>query len=248
MKSYVVGDLHGRADLLRTALDLVIEHSGGEEARFICLGDLVDRGPNSNQVVEILRECRYQNLPLITLQGNHEAMMVEVLGAPHAGNWNWWMGNGGRQTMYSYGYTDDDFTAYDAPDYFKAKLLDDRKWLQCLPLYLESEHRAYVHGGLETGVALIDQSAAIMQWHCYDRNWKWPSEDAYDHTDASWFKHIVHGHEQWAKGPICLPGRTDLDTFAWFTGRLAIGVFDEAVPGGPVEILYAIGDPDPSHG
>ena len=50
---------------------------------------------------------------------------------------------------------------------------------------------------------------------------------------------MVHGHHQFANGPVLLNHRTDLDTFAWATGRLAIGVFDDDVAGGPVEIIEA---------
>ena len=56
-------------------------------------------------------------------------------------------------------------------------------------------------------------------------------------------KHIVHGHHQSASHPLLLPHRTNLDSFAWRTGHAAIGVFDDALPGGPIAILDAIGEP-----
>jgi hypothetical protein len=53
----------------------------------------------------------------------------------------------------------------------------------------------------------------------------------------------VHGHHQHVHGPIFKKHRTNLDTLAWYTGRLAIGVFDDAAPGGPIEVLEVHGEP-----
>jgi hypothetical protein len=46
-----------------------------------------------------------------------------------------------------------------------------------------------------------------------------------------------------SKRPILKKNRTNLDTFAWYTGRLLIGVFEDDTPGGPLEILEAHGQP-----
>jgi serine/threonine protein phosphatase 1 len=56
-------------------------------------------------------------------------------------------------------------------------------------------------------------------------------------------RHVVHGHHQHAHGPIFKKNRTNLDTFAWYTGRLAIGVFDDESPGGPIEVLEVNSEP-----
>jgi hypothetical protein len=53
---------------------------------------------------------------------------------------------------------------------------------------------------------------------------------------------VVHGHYQHAHGPFFKKNRTNLDTFAWYTGRLAIGVFDDAAPGGPIEVFEVNGE------
>src|SRR6516164_10614971 len=45
-------------------------------------------------------------------------------------------------------------------------------------------------------------------------------------------RHVVHGHHDFRDGPVTIEGRTNLDTQAWYTGRLAIGVFDDEVAGG----------------
>jgi serine/threonine protein phosphatase 1 len=69
--------------------------------------------------------------------------------------------------------------------------------------------------------------------------WKiYPDDDDRGHGQ----RHVVHGHHQHANGPIFKNNRTNLDTFAWYTGRLAIGVFDDARPGGPIEALEVNGE------
>jgi serine/threonine protein phosphatase 1 len=62
-------------------------------------------------------------------------------------------------------------------------------------------------------------------------------------TAAHDHRHVVHGHHQHAHGPIFKKKRTNLDTFAWYTGRLAIGVFDDGTAGGPIEVLEVNGEP-----
>ena len=69
--------------------------------------------------------------------------------------------------------------------------------------------------------------------------WKiYPNDDDCGHGQ----RHVVHGHHQHAHGPIFKKNRTNLDTLAWYTGRLAIGVFDDVAPGGPIEVLEVHGE------
>jgi serine/threonine protein phosphatase 1 len=53
-RSYAIPDLHGRYDLLDAAIEKILDHSRGHETRIITLGDYIDRGPNSRQVMEHL--------------------------------------------------------------------------------------------------------------------------------------------------------------------------------------------------
>ena len=55
--------------------------------------------------------------------------------------------------------------------------------------------------------------------------------------------HVVHGHDNYPDGPLLYEGRTNLDTLAWRTGRLTIGVFDDDRPGGPVDFIVVRGPP-----
>lgn len=225
--TYAIADLHGRYDLLQKAYDAISGHSAGKPITILHLGDYVDRGPQSREVIEWLMDDAA--LPpwvrRVCLQGNHEAMMLETIRAPlHP---EWWIGNGGGQTLISYGH--EPRGVYN-PGVVPTTHLD---WIASRPLFHVDEHRLFVHAGVRLGAPLNEQPDEILQWMI------WPTGAEDDYRGL----HIVHGHEQFADGPKRFAGRTDLDTFAWYTGRLVIGVFDNARPGGPVDFLEVIGSP-----
>lgn len=234
-RTYVVADLHGRFDLLCRALSLIEEDAGAEGGTFICLGDFVDRGPQSRNIIDLLMSGpSLPNWQWVVLQGNHEAMMLECLGNP--GILRWWIGNGGGQTLQSYGYREGD------------KLLplkipsEHLSWLDSLPITHEDSRRIYVHAGVPFDQNVAEASPKTLQWMLYPGD---VDHDAAEvHADAAHVsgKHIVHGHHQSETHPLLKPHRTNLDSFAWYGGRLSIGVFDDTQDG-PINIIEALGNP-----
>jgi serine/threonine protein phosphatase 1 len=233
--TFAIADLHGRFDLLCRAIDLV-ERDSPEGGTLICLGDFVDRGPQARSIIDLLmagpQRPRWR---WIVLQGNHESMMLECLGNP--GIFNWWIGNGGGATLSSYGYSSGDKLH---PIRIPGEHL---RWLAELPITHEDAHRIYVHAGVPFDQPVTKTRRETLQWMLYPGDVD--HEQAETHPDVGHLsgKHIVHGHHQSASHPLLKAHRTNLDSFAWYTGRLAIGVFDDARPGGPVRILDAIGRP-----
>lgn len=226
MTTYAIGDLHGRFDLLCQAISVIDRHAGDAGGTFVVLGDFVDRGPGSRSIIELLMAGPASpGWHWIVLKGNHEDMMARCCRG-HAAL-AWWIGNGGGQTLMSYGYQQGDFLQP-----FRDPLNAHLDWLEQLPLLHVDEHRVFVHAGVDPDAALLDQRENELLWKLYD------SDDGRGHGD----RHVVHGHHQFAEGPILKEGRSDLDTFAWLTGRAAIGVFIDE-PGGPSEILWAEGPP-----
>src|SRR5258705_6982956 len=144
MKYYAIGDLHGRYDLLQLALIKIHEHAGKTEHKIITLGDYIDRGPESRQVIEHLMLCGEQ---IVALQGNHEAMAVESIHRQL--DPSWWMGNGGDQTLRSYGHP---FLQgryhYGEEVYYSLVPQEHVKWMATLPLYYETEKQIFVHAGI----------------------------------------------------------------------------------------------------
>jgi serine/threonine protein phosphatase 1 len=226
--TYAIADLHGRFDLLEMAIT-AIEADAPDGGRVVFLGDYVDRGPQSAQIIERLMAgpADPSKWAWVCLQGNHEAMMLTCLNK--RGLMHWWLGNGGGATLISYGAKNGDLVT-EAADRVSAQHI---AWLEDLHLFEVDDHRVYVHAGVDPAVSLAMQDAQVLQWKLYDEG------DQRGHSG----RHVVHGHHQFADGPILLEGRTDLDTFAWWTGRLVIGVFDDDTSGGPARTIEVIGAP-----
>ncbi len=218
-RTYAVPDLHGRYDLLTAAIEKILDHSRGHAAKMVTLGDYVDRGPNSRQVMERLVNWSVQTLSLLALKGNHEAMMWEC--CRNLSEIDWWLRNGGDKTLSSYGQCTPNSIDLNA---VPAAHLD---WIAKLPSIYVDQHRIYVHAGVDLTLALNQQSDQILLWKRYSDGFR----------KGFGKRHVVHGHDAKSDGPILTKGRTNLDTLAWKTGRLAIGVFDDDIPGGPLEIL-----------
>ena len=218
-RTYAVPDLHGRYDLLNAAIEKILDHSRGHAAKMITLGDYVDRGPNSQEVMERLVNWSSQALPLVALKGNHEAMMWQC--CRNLSEIDWWLKNGGDQTLASY--------SHGSPDSLDVSVVTAAHldWIAELPSVYADQHRIFVHAGVDPTLGLNQQTDQIVLWKRYPEGFR---EGLGKH-------HVVHGHDAKVNGPILTKGRTNLDTLAWKTGRLVVGVFDDGIPGGPTEIL-----------
>ncbi|MFG1462077.1 metallophosphoesterase family protein [Xanthobacter sp. DSM 24535] len=220
--TYAIADLHGRFDLLQSALERIENDS--QCGTVVFLGDYVDRGPQSRQIIERLMAGPSNGWRWVCLKGNHEVMMVDALQEKSTGEA--WIANGGVATLESYsseGHPLGNNTASGA----------HIKWLECLPMIYADGDRIFVHAGVDPTRSIADQTEATLLWR------RWGRDEDYEHPAG----HVVHGHTPFPKGPILLGGRTNLDTGAVKTGRLVVGVFDNAVPGGPVRFLEIISEP-----
>src|SRR6476661_4672544 len=104
-RAYVVGDIHGRLDLLEQLLEQIQFEIGPEPKRetlLVFLGDLIDRGPSSAKVVERLRTYRHPGVRPIFILGNHEEVLLRILAGDAAliTKWRWF---GGAECLQSYG-------------------------------------------------------------------------------------------------------------------------------------------------
>jgi serine/threonine protein phosphatase 1 len=217
--TYVIPDIHGRYDLLSDALTEIAAHARGETGAIITIGDYVDKGPQSRQVVDRLLSGVAEGWRYVALKGNHDAMMVEALRDPT--KMASWMAKGGAAALASYG---GDPAA--VPQTHIA-------WLDGLrPMHVDT-HRIYVHAGVDPEIPLDRQNEATLFWKRYPKGF----------SEGFGKLHVVHGHDNYPEGPLLYQGRTNLDTLAWRTGRLTIGVFDDDRPGGPVDFIVVRGPP-----
>jgi serine/threonine protein phosphatase 1 len=217
--TYAIPDLHGRFDLLCEALARIADHAAGSPGTIVALGDYVNKGPDSKQVVTRMRAGVFDGWRLFPLKGNQDAVMVEAL--RNASKMDGWIEKGGDATIRSYGGDPSDIPEADVA------------WLDGLPLLHIDAYRIFVHAGVDPDVPLDAQSEHTLLWKRYRQG------DKGGHGD----RHVVHGHNAFADGPELYEGRTNLDTQAWRTGRLVTGVFDDAKPGGPVDFVVVRGPP-----
>jgi serine/threonine protein phosphatase 1 len=215
--TYVIGDIHGLDDLLGAALGEISARARGETGVIIAIGDYVDKGPQTRQVIERLLPGIGSGWKFVALKGNHDAMMVEALRDPS--KLPGWLEKGGDAALASYGG--------DPAAVPHAHIA----WLDQLPLTHLDAHRLYVHAGVEPGVPLDQQSETTLLWKRYPKG----------NPDGFGELHVVHGHDNDPEGPLLYRGRTNLDTAAWRTGRLTIGVFADDRPGGPVDLIEVRG-------
>lgn len=215
--TYVIPDIHGRYDLLSEGLVEIGARSRGIAGTIVTIGDYVDKGPESRQVIEKLLPGVAEGWSLIALKGNHDAMMANALRDPS--KMASWIEKGGDAALASYG---GDPSA--VPQSHLA-------WLDRLRLMHVDSHRIYVHAGVDPEVPLDQQTEMTLLWKRYPKGF----------PDGFGRLHVVHGHDNSPEGPLLFEGRTNLDTLAWRTGRLVVGVFDDDTPGGPVDFIVVKG-------
>ncbi len=223
--TYVLTDIHGRLDLLEMALKQ-IEKRGGYK-RLVFLGDYVDRGPDSRHVVERLMQLE-ANGNVVCLAGNHELMFINYL-TSQTELVDMFLESGGRQALGSYA---DEFGYLDIE-----AMSNHAAWMKNLPLWYRDEQRIYVHAGIRPGEAVETQHPSVLTWS--------RMSDFFGASRASMGAYVVHGHTPVHDGKDLgeievTSARTNLDTGAHKTGKLAIGVFDDSQEK-PIEVFSVFG-------
>ena len=215
MRVYAVGDVHGRADLLAqlfSEIDADLRAHPAPEAMHIFLGDYIDRGPYSRQVIDLLVD-RSQLHKTIFLRGNHEVLAEEFLRNPET--FAAWRDVGGIETLLSYGIRPS--SNLDAPEpAMLAKRLADvlppphRQFFRNLGRSFICGDFFFVHAGVRPGVPLSQQADEDLFW----------IRDEFLNSEERFGKIIVHGHNPVMEVEF-RSNRINIDTGAFVTGRLS---------------------------
>jgi serine/threonine protein phosphatase 1 len=190
---FAVGDIHGCREKLERLLEkLDWRPENGEGLVF--LGDYIDRGPDSFEVVEIVQTLKTKWPGHVTaLKGNHEQMFVDFI-------------TGREAISLKHNGTDKTIRSYDTNAPFpKAHF----HFLLNLDLFLETETHIFVHAGLRPGVPLHRQSEEDCLW----------IRNEFLESEYDFGKTVVFGHTPF-RTPFIIPGRAGLDTGAVFGGPL----------------------------
>lgn len=213
---YVIGDIHGCDHLLADLLDIIADHAAGVAAPIICVGDYIDRGEQSAEVLRRLGALSQDGAANLTcLLGNHEEMLLAFLDDPER-NARLWLQNGGLQTLASFAIGG---VQQNMP---KAQLLavhaqllealgdEVLTWLRGLPTMWSSGNVTVVHAAADPGHSVDDQPAKVLTWGHRDFL-------TTPRRDGQW---IIHGHTIVPEIDL-RDGRVGVDTGAFATGRLS---------------------------
>jgi serine/threonine protein phosphatase 1 len=185
-----VGDIHGCHDQLLALLAMVQPGPGDQ---LVFLGDYIDRGPDSRQVVELLLSLQRRHPHWVFLKGNHEAMLLDFL---ERGETFPYLINGGDATLESYG-------AAGIPPEHRAFFIGLRP-------YYETADFIFVHAGLRPGLPPAEQREEDLLW----------IREKFLASDYDWGKTVVFGHTP-RPSALLTPNRIGLDTGAVYGGRLS---------------------------
>jgi serine/threonine protein phosphatase 1 len=220
---YAIGDIHGRLDLLDALLQRVetdMAQHPPANVGYVFLGDYVDRGPMSSQVLSRLID-HAQTHPTVCLKGNHEAYLMRFLDDPYI--LTEWARLGALPTLTSYGLKPTLKPASDERAELSA-LLNERMpdahktLLMNLTSCFTSGDFFFVHAGVRPGIPLTEQK---------DEDLLYIREEFLFH-EAAFEKFIVHGHTP-VKDPDKRSNRINIDTGAYATGRLTCLCLDADV-------------------
>jgi serine/threonine protein phosphatase 1 len=233
----VIGDVHGHYNALMTLLE-AIAPSSQDEVYF--LGDLIDRGPQSFQVVDFV-----QASPFYCLLGNHEQLLLDSFGSQenHQAIMQVWLYSGGHSTIASYRQEGTSI------------LSEHIEWMRTLPTYLDLGDFWLVHAGIDPKIPLAEQTSDQFCW----------VRDQFHSITKPYFpdKLIITGHTITFTLPNVPPGKIaqgqgwlDIDTGAyhrksgWLTALdltnslvYQVNVFEETIRTLPLEKAIAKVEP-----
>jgi len=214
-RAYAVGDVHGRLDLLDQLLAKIeqdVRDRPAKKVLLIFVGDLIDRGPSSAQVVERLRTYSQSNVRTVFILGNHEEVLLRILAgdAELITKWRWF---GGTECLSSYGV-----------DTVKLAAMSVEEALEVVRAAIPKEHveflesfddscrfgdYLFVHAGIRPGVEIDQQKQSDLRWI--------REPFLFDETDHGFV--VVHGHTIRPEVEV-RTNRIGIDTGAYQSGVL----------------------------
>lgn len=243
MRSYAIGDVHGHLDLLieehrKIAADRAAH--GADDAPIVHIGDLVDRGPDSQGVIEYLRAGVAAGENWVVLKGNHDRMFTGFLSdvkyhdeGLHADLSYLHYKIGGGATLAAYGVKNaaDRRIVSVHQEAVAAVPQAHRDFLESRPVLFNRGEVMFVHAGVRAGVPLDQQSETDLVW----------IRGAFLQSRQDYGPLIVHGHTAIDR-PRNYGNRVNIDSGAAYGGPLSTVVIEDRdvfhlTPSGRVKVL-----------
>lgn len=228
---YAVGDVHGcLAQLIE--MERIIAEDARDldgDAWLVTVGDHIDRGPASREVVAHVMGPARSGLRRFALLGNHEAMLLDFLRDPIAHGY--WLEEGGIETLASYGIVLTDGSRQSVLEALRAFPEEHRAFIEALPIYLSLPGWLFVHAGIRPGLPLALQSDDDLVW----------IREPFLTSQLTGGLRIVHGHTP-GRDVVVTPHRIDIDTHCFHSGVLSAV---RVTPDGRTKVFSVTGQPAP---
>ena len=196
-KIFVVGDIHGCLEKLVTLMDKIpIDYN---QDQLIFIGDYIDRGPSSFEVVRYLIELKNLKPDTVFIKGNHEDMLQNYLDGSDRFTYQL---NGGQQTLDEYLSRSDSKDAFPIP-------ADHLEFFNSLQLYYQTDDYIFVHAGLREKVPLESQDKMDLLW----------IRDEFLQSEFDFGKRVIFGHTPF-KEPLQQANKIGIDTGAVYGNLL----------------------------
>jgi serine/threonine protein phosphatase 1 len=221
MNIYAIGDIHGCLNELTSLHKKILTNDkfNVKEDLLIYLGDYIDRGLKSKEVIDQIIKLKNSKIKTIHLMGNHDEFMVDFLFNKNNNIKNW-LNCGADQTFKSYGIEIVEFIK----DGFEDRVIDSLRdtllekmskehinFFNNLETIFSTKKYLFVHAGIDPVKNLAEQTK---------KDYLWSRSSDFFHKDFNAEKIIVHGHTP-EKDIIDLPGRINVDTGCYFSGKLS---------------------------
>ena len=221
MNIFSIGDIHGCLKQLISLQKKIINIPSfkKEDDLLIYLGDYIDRGPHSKDVINQVIKLKKENIKSIFLMGNHEQVMIDFL-FNKINNLRYWLSLGADQTFRSYdievaefikdGFGDNKIE--ELRNVFLNQLTEKHiHFLKNLKLSYTLGKYLFVHAGVNPEKSILEQNKEDFLWSrsdkFFDKNFKFE-------------KIVVHGHTP-EKEVVNFPYRINIDTGCFFSGKLS---------------------------
>lgn len=216
---YAIGDVHGCAKELDSLLAVIGADIAGSTLtnRLVFLGDLVDRGPASAQVIERLYHGQVPADHPTFLMGNHEEVMLDVYDGK-VERLDGWLRFGGVQTLESYGIAREDIfrLGLDLPNLMQERIPEAHiAFIRGFANRVEIGDYLFVHAGIRPGIPVDEQQASDLRW----------IRSGFLDDDTDHGRMVIHGHTITSR-PEIRANRIGVDTGCYQSGRLTALVLE----------------------
>jgi serine/threonine protein phosphatase 1 len=196
---FAVGDIHGCYDKL-VAIMKILPWKRESDDLLLFIGDYIDRGPRSRDVVEFLVRLKKNGGNFVFLKGNHEKMLLDYY--VHQKDQMLYVANGGAETIASYVEGGIGRKAFELPE-------DHLEFLLSLDLYHENDDYLFVHAGVRDGIPVNEQSEEDLLW----------IREEFIYSTYDWSRRVIFGHTA-LETPFVTPGKIGIDTGAVYGNKL----------------------------